>query len=124
MRKLELKLWEAVVILLCGILFFVSLLIYFTGFPLRNYLFSLKEDPGAVRIGQLKLVTGPVRREIVGQTEFTLIPKGSVLFMKDTIVTGNESTATIALDDGTLIELGPKTMVKLEEETNFSFTGV
>jgi cell division septation protein DedD len=124
MKNLELQNWEKVLIAFAMMLFLASLAAYVTEFPLRNYIFGLEPEQAHEEIGKVGTSTGPLKREMLGQADFKVIEQGAALFVRDTIVTGDSSGATIHLQDGSSIELGPRTMVKLENEGRTSLLGV
>lgn len=124
MKKVELKRWEITVVALSALLFGTSFTVYVTGFPLRNYLFGLKVDEAQDEVGKVASTTGTLKREQLGHAEFKIIKQNDALFQRDTVVTSGEGGATLTLSDGSTIELGPKTMVKLEGESQFNLTGV
>src|SRR3712207_8598328 len=95
-----------------GFLFLASFTVYVTGFPLRNYLFGLSDESGQERIGRLASSKGTVKRELLGHSEFRRISPQDPLYKMDTLITSEDGSAVVRLDDGSEIELGPKTMVK------------
>jgi hypothetical protein len=124
MKKLQLKTWEKVVVALGLLLFLLALGLYLSGFPLRNYLFGLKDLGGGKLVGNAARLNGTVKREFVGQSDFRTIHTSEDLYEADTIVTSPDSGATIKLQDGSTIELGPSTMIKLEGEPVFTLGGI
>jgi hypothetical protein len=58
------------------------------------------------------------------ELEFKMIQKESFLYDLDTIVTGGDSTAVIGLEDGSSIELGPNTMIRLAFDTQVFSSGI
>lgn len=121
---MDLKKWELGVVIAALILFFGSLAAYLTGIPLRRYLFGIEDEEGQQLIGKVTQSTGTVRREILSAAEFNSIGTGDPLFRHDVVMTDNASTAVLKLDDGSTIQLGPKSMVKLQTEAGFDLTGV
>jgi hypothetical protein len=124
MKSVELKNWEKALIALAALLFLTSLVAYVTGFPLRKYIFGLETEHKQEEIGKVATLGGTLKREILGESDFKAISSGDALYVRDTIVTGNDAKATILLKDGSSIELGPRTMVKLENESRRNLLGV
>lgn len=121
---MNLKKWEMAVVVAAGILFFGSLGAYLSGVPLRKYLFGIGAEEGQDLIGRVASASGTVRRELESTAEFDSIGKGDRLFRQDVVMTDDASSAVLRLDDGSTIELGPKSMVKLQTEAGFNLTGV
>ena len=110
-------------LVVAALLFCVSLGIFITDYPLLDLLFGLEvesKDP----IGRVSHIEGSMRREKLGQAEFRGIGANADVFPRDVIVTSADSRATLTLEDGSVIELAPSTMIRLENENLRSLTGI
>ena len=123
-RSRDLSKLELVLMSFSALLFFSAFWAYLTQYPLRNFIFGLKNELVHTEVGKLLKKTGTVRREILGDSEFRTANLNSPLFDDDIIVTDNDSTATLQLNDGSSVELGPNTMLKLTIEDKFTLGGI
>ena len=105
-------------------LFSIFFLMYITEFDLRTLLFGADPFAGKEKIGILGTKTGEFRRKLLVSPAFKVIAAKSDLFNHDTVVTGEDSVATLELYDGSVLELGPNTMIKLSFESGFAFGGL
>lgn len=124
MKRLDFRLWEVVLILLALILLGGALTVYVTGFPLRRYLFGLPEVGRNAPVGKLTQATGSVKRELSGEAEFKGISAPETLYNEDTIVTGDQTFATVLLNDGSSLDLSPNTMIRLSFADELTFGGI
>lgn len=124
MRRLEFKLWEKAAVALGGVLFAVSFTLYLSDIPLRKYLLGWQEEASGQRVASVENKMGTLRRRTMSESEFTPLELRATLFNGDTLVTGNESSATVLLDDGSRIQLGPNTMIRMAFEYHLSLGGV
>ena len=105
------------------ILFSGSLYLYAMDVPIARLLFGVGEDSTEQMVGEIGQLKGAVRRKKASHPDFRNIPNQEKLFNYDTIVTGPEGGANLRFNDGSEIELGPKTMIQLEFESNLTFAG-
>lgn len=124
MRNHELKRWEIALIVISIFIFISSLSLYVAGFPLRKYIFGIDDDQSRSQIGQIAQKVGTLRRQLGGDLEFKSVGVMTPVFDQDTLVTGEEASASVQLEDGSTLELGPTTMVKLSYESQFSLEGI
>ncbi len=123
-RGLGFKRWEKALIGLSALLFVVSSAFYFSGISLRKYVLGWDDEPKMEQVGVLSSKKGELRRLRNSSTEFETILPNQTLYNYDTIITGQSSGGTVSLDDGSTIELGPNTMVRLIYETRLSLQGI
>ena len=107
------KAWELLLLLLSLIFTSGSALLYVTGYPIRNIIFGLQSDEIDRPIGKVSNAQGSLRRQLRKGTEFKTLPAEETLYNRDTVVTGPDSGATLEIEDGSVIQLGPSTMVRL-----------
>lgn len=124
MSKLNFTKLELGIVAFGVCLFAGSSALYVSDFPIRNYVLGLEEEGGQVEVGKLGHATGSVRRQISGESDFREVGATAPLFNMDTIVTPPEGSATVLLGDGSKIELGPSTMVRLAFELQLSLGGI
>jgi hypothetical protein len=124
LSKLDLRKWELVLVISGALLFVSSSVFYFGGISLRKYALGWEDDEVAQPVGKLAGRKGSVRRQTQLQSDFDSIEGGSTLYNFDTLVTGPDSGATVQLDDGGTIDLGPSTMVKLAFERRLALGGI
>lgn len=124
MLNFRFKFWEKLLILIALTLFIFSSYIYWTNFPLRNYLFGLPEEGKFMKVGTLGEKTGSTKRQVFGESEFKEITASTPVYDRDVIVTGSQSGATIKFENGGSAELGPNTMVRLTFLNQFTLDGI
>lgn len=115
---------ESSLILFGLALFTSSSYVFFSQVSLRKYVLGWENEISLEKVGILDFTEGDVRRKSASQNLFDQLKKKGALYNYDTIVTGSESSAKLKLDDGSSIELGPKTMIKLAFETSVSLEGI
>lgn len=119
------KVWE-ILLLTFGIALLASAAaVFVSGISVRRYLLGWADEEGrAIRVALLSLKAGAVRRQISNESEFREIEVQSDLYNYDTIVTDAEGGASLSIDGGGVIEMGPTTMIRLAFETRFSLGGI
>lgn len=124
-RSRRYRAWEIILLLLASLIFAGSTYLYISDIPLRKYILGWDDgEDTAEQVGKLGVRNGSIQRQMRTHAEFKPVDTQAPLYNHDTIVTGPDSTATIQLDDGSTIELGPSTMVKLIFETRLSLQGI
>ncbi len=114
-----------ILLTLAGLLLFSSCLyVYVTDFPLGKYIFGpdflTQQEP----VGKLGVITTTTLRKSDTQPAFINIPTDTTLYNFDTIVTGADGSATVEFNDGSSIELGPRTMIRLVFEDRIGLAGI
>ncbi|MBI4925113.1 MAG: hypothetical protein HY843_04240 [Bdellovibrio sp.] len=122
--NLNFKIWEITLLTFSLVCFAGSVLIYYNEISLRKYILGWEEEQGITQVGKLGDKSGLVRRQLNQEIEFRSIEKTEDLFNFDTIVTNPNGAATVTLNDGGSIELGPNTMVRLSFESKLSLQGI
>jgi hypothetical protein len=120
----ELKRWEFALIIFSLALAGGSVAAYVTDFPLRKYLFDIQDQQGKGKMGRVTTRKGTARRQLLGESDFRSLDTDATVYDLDTIVTGSDGQVTVTLDDGSSIDLGPDTMVRLAFESGFSLGGI
>src|SRR3989338_102862 len=120
MGRLALRIWEFGLLFLSLVLFFGSAYLYFSDFHLISFLTGDESRSKAEQLGTIRFRTGEVRRKKAEQPDFRVVRSAEPVFNYDTIVTDSATTATVVFSDGSSIELGPNTMVKLAFVSKFS----
>lgn len=69
---------------------------------------------GAARIGHVESQVNTVRRRVDGTLVWNRIDRNDALFESDAVFADEGSAARLVLDDGSWIEVGPKTLVVVE----------
>ncbi len=115
---------ERALILLGLVFMFGAGSLYFSGFSIQRILFGWDQEKSGRKVGLLTARDGSVRRQLGASTEFRDIDLRADLYNEDTLVTSLEGGAKFELDDGSLIELGPGTMIKLVFDSELSLQGI
>ena len=97
---------------------------YFSGASLKNLILGSMESQSQIQVGYVQVKKDVLRRSKSGAVEFEEIQEKAPLFGNDTVVTSDTGSATLVLEDGSLIELGPGAMVKLAFDADLSLAGV
>lgn len=116
--------FEISLIALSAALSLVCTALFFSDVSLRKVILGWEDTETLEPVGDVQKSEGGVRRKAADRNEFVSVQQKSKLFNFDTIVTGDDAKATIQLDDGSTIELGPKTMIKLAFESRLSLGGI
>ena len=124
MRRAKFGFFETFLIALMLLLFLLATALYITNIPILQYVLGWQIDVKQERVGDIGTLSGNGRRESLGDGEFLTLKPSSALYNYDTVVTGPNSSATIKLDNGGKIELGPDTMVRLEFDSRLSLNGI
>jgi hypothetical protein len=122
-KKVPLKQWEILLLLLSLLLFITFSTLYATGISLK-YWFISGSGSSEYRVGMLKGNSSGVRRQLSGEGSFDYIEQNDVLYNHDTIVADPDGHATLILDDGSEIELGEGSMIRLAFESNLMMSGI
>ncbi len=119
----RLKGWERALTLLGTTLFFGSAYLYLSDTSLRELFWGETYEAGQ-SIGRIGAIRGNLKREFAESLAFRPIFRRSSVYNRDTLMTDANSTASVELNDGNVIELGPSTMVKLVAGSRSVFGGV
>lgn len=118
------KIYERALFLLGLLLLIFCSIFLFTDLSIRRHLLGLEEYAARARVGFLKKREGGIRRRHMEDTAFNSIDELSELYNNDTIVTGSSGSATVELDDGSTLELGPNTMIRLAFDSGLKVGGI
>jgi hypothetical protein len=124
MAKLELRLWEKLLLVLAGTTSALSALAFLTEFPLSRYVLGLSDEGGQRPVGKVDFLKGSVKRQLSGDAEFKSVSTGETVFNDDTFVTGADGTTRLAIEGNGQIELSPSAMVKVSFASGFSLDGI
>ncbi len=97
---------------------------YWSDVSFIDLLLGIESDGNRVLIGKFEKTEGSVRRKGDTEQAFRDSQQEKSLYNRDTIVTGAESTALLKFDDGSELQLGPKTMIRLEFQDRLTFGGI
>ena len=120
----EFKRWEWALIAVSTFVFVVSLYLYMSDVSISARLMGIEDNSKKVEVGFLLTQTTPTKRKSIGSIQYKDIPVKTTLFNKDTLVTEADSTASLQLNDGSIIELGPSTMIQLSFDSRFGLGGI
>lgn len=120
----EFKNWEKALIVVSVFVFIFSLMLYFSEISLTSYLLGIEDQSKKVEVGFLLEQTSPIKRKAVESIQFKEIANKAILFNKDTLVTDSDVKASLQLKDGSIIELGPNTMIQLSFDSTFGLNGI
>jgi len=98
--------------------------ILFTNLRLVDTLFQSSDVLSLSPIGEIKRPERIVRRRGEDQLAFLTVRSGEPIFVGDTILTGKDSSTRIHLSDGSVLQVGPESMIKIDPVRNFSFKGI
>jgi hypothetical protein len=98
--------------------------ILFSNVQIANRFFSSKDILTLSPIGEVVNPSRIVRRRGEDDPAFLTIKSGDPVFVGDTIITGKQSSTRINLSDGSVIEVGPESMLKIAPVRTFSFKGI
>lgn len=82
--------------------------------PVGPWLFGWVDRFEIQQVGTTATLKGQARRKVAIQSDFLPLSDGTALYNYDTIITEPDSTAVLQFSDGSTLELGPRTMVKIE----------
>ncbi|NDD92913.1 hypothetical protein EBZ37_12610, partial [bacterium] len=91
---------------------------------LTDLFFASRDILSLSPIGEITLPDRIVRRKGEDESAFRPSRSGDSVFVGDTIITGKESSTRINFSDGSTLELGPESMVKIEPIRSYSFSGI
>jgi len=95
-----------------------------TNILLTDLFFASRDILSLSPIGEITLPDRIVRRKGEDESAFRPSRSGDSVFVGDTIITGKESSTRINFSDGSTLELGPESMVKIEPIRSYSFSGI
>ena len=118
------KRWE-IILIAFGLLLSTSAgYLYVADISLRKFFLGWDDGDAEREVGTLDVARAAVRRQKGSESEFLKIARETRLYNYDTIVTETDGGATLKLDDGGTIELGPSTMVQLVFDNVASLGGI
>ena len=115
---------EILFVLFALLLILSSSTLFVSDISLRRYLLGWEEELLLEPVGVLEESNGETKRKTSQSPEFKGLKIKSKLYNFDTVLTDGSGKAQLALDDGSKIELGPNTMVKLSFAKRLSLTGI
>ena len=75
-------------------------------------------------IGEIIRPKKIVKKKTGDDSAYGLASQGDPIYVGDTIMTGKDSFTRVNLSDGSVLDLGPETMVRIEPVRSFSFKGI
>lgn len=108
-----------------GLLFiFIPLLVEFSGLRIFERMAPGKDILNQSPIGEITRQERTVRKRSESTATFSGLRPGDYIFVGDRILTGKEASARIHLTDGSLLELGPESLIRIEPVRTLGFGGV
>src|SRR4051812_22383025 len=120
MESRRFKLSEIALIAFSGALFAAAASLYFLDMSLRSVFLGAPKTLERVKIGFVQTKTGSLLLEPYGELDFRPVEEKDAISLNDTLVTNATSKARLELEDGTLIDLGANTIIKLSFETQMT----
>lgn len=119
----DLKRWEFLLVGLCLTVLGLTAGFLAGGVTFKDLL-GIQDITHRTRVGLVHEHSGELKRLLFGQTLFSSIDRGTVLYHHDTVMTSDRGSAEMVLNDGTVILLGPSTMIRLVFDLDYSINGV
>lgn len=112
-------------ILLAGILMILGpAALILLNIQLTEKFFGAKDILAQSPIGEVTQPRRVVRKKGEDDSAYLKARQGDPVFEGDTVLTGKESSTRVTLSDGTVLELGPESMIRIEPVRTFSFKGI
>jgi hypothetical protein len=115
------KFGEKLLVVFAVILALVAGANYLTGGAFKQLV--TPGDP-TEKVGELTFKKEEVQRRRDREPDFRSINAPTPIFNLDTIVTADDGAAKITFEDGSVLELGPGTLIRIEYESQFSLSGI
>ena len=100
-----------------------SLYFYVNNKELQTILLSGTEETQSP-IGKLQEKNGTIKRETLNDSGFSEISENAILYNNDTILTSQDSSAVLKLNDDGEFKLSPNTMIRLNLDSTKDQTGI
>lgn len=117
------KLAEKLTILFACGLFCFGAFLYVKDISIRKVVFGWEDTEKLEKVGSVIDSQGDLKRKTQKDFEFTKTPTNSEIYNFDTIVTDDQTSSTLRLKDGSEIELGPNTMVRIVYNESLTVSG-
>jgi hypothetical protein len=112
-------------ILLAGILMILGPgMLMVLNIQITEKFFGAKDILAQSSIGEISKPRKVVRKKGEDDSAYLKAKQGDPVFEGDTVITGKDSSAKVALSDGTVLELGPESMIRIEPVRSFSIGGI
>lgn len=115
---------ELSIFITAAAIFVISLMLYVNNVSFRRFLPGWTEEVAGEKVGVLSLKEGNFKRKQTGLIEFQDTKMGADLYNYDTVITSPDGAAQLTLNDGSKIDLGPATMIKLVFNSQIGFGGI
>jgi hypothetical protein len=115
---------ERIVLIAGFLLMFIPGAILFSNIQLTDRIFVSRDILTLSPIGEVVRPSRIVRRRGEDELAFSTSHSGDPVFVGDTIITGKDSSTKINLSDGSILEIGPESMIKISPVRTFSFKGI
>lgn len=112
-RELPFRPTEIALLLVGLFLLLGSSALYVSGVSLRKLFLGWEDEQGRLKVGLLDRTQGSTLRLLHNSSEFKILPQADTLYNYDSVMTSEAGSATLKLDDGSVIELEANTLVKL-----------
>jgi hypothetical protein len=112
-------------ILLAGILMILGPgALILLNIQLTEQFFGARDILAQSPIGEITQPRKVVRKKGEEDSAYLKARQGDPVFEGDTVLTGKESSTRVTLSDGTVLELGPESMIRIDPVRSFSFKGI
>lgn len=119
------KRWEKVMIVAALLVFVLSFLMLQSDRKLYPLIFNLKDWRSVpIKVGSIALPMGDVKRQSELSTLFKPAKDKEEIYNHDYIFTDQNSGVRLLIDDGSVVDLGPNTMIRISVDSLFGFSGL
>lgn len=124
MRKRELRSWEIALLVVSFAVLVSGIGLFATRTSVMGLFSNALRTGKDAEIGRVAELQGVLRREKAGESEFVQLARQAPVYQNDLVMTGASDSAKLELHDGSTIELGPGTMIRLVNESQFTLSGI
>jgi hypothetical protein len=124
-QDLRLKKWEQAALAAASIFMLFSAYMLITDTSIRSFLWPTSSDQAYSRpIGTVNMVFNNTLRQAYNRPEFLPLKQNDYVYPMDTVMSGPSSAIKLTLRDGTVIELGENSMIRLNFDSALMFAGI
>ncbi|NDG85154.1 MAG: hypothetical protein EBX52_08990, partial [Proteobacteria bacterium] len=108
-----------------GILFIAGPAVIFgLNIEITERFFGAKDVLSQSNIGEIIRPKNVVKKKGNEDSAYGSARQGDPIYVGDTVMTGKESFTRVTLSDGSVLDLGPETLVRIEPVRSFSLKGI
>ena len=108
----------------CVMVFGVSSLLYFNDFSIWRTLNGRDLEAVSLAVGKVSAMTGKPKRRLVRDLDFQELTLGAAVLSQDTLITMDGAELTVEFQNGSQLELGTESLVRLEVVSELGLSGV